>query len=66
MKGGKLTKKAQGKFNISGENMEWAGKSVSEKTYYRKLNKIFDTEKAVSFEDIKFISYKAMRKKLGK
>ena len=61
---GKLKQKAKGDYSfVTGEN-EWNGKSVSSSSYSKKLNKLFNPENAVFFEEMKVDSYSAMRKKL--
>ena len=64
MEEGEMKEVARGAFNIDGEKCEWKGKKVSESKYSVKLQKVFKLKKAKSFEDIKTISYKSMRKKL--
>ncbi len=64
MKGGELVKKASGDFDIAEGTYKWKNKTVSEKTYTKRLEKAYNSKKAVSFEEIEFISYKDMRKKL--
>ena len=64
MQDGELSEIASGKFNIADENAEWNGKSMTYDQYDKKLNKVFKTKKAKSFEEIKTVSYKSMKKKL--
>lgn len=64
MNKGKLKKKAKGDYSLATETQKWNDKSVSAEEYNEKLNKAFNTKKAVSFEKIKTISYSKMREKL--
>ena len=61
---GEMIEIAHGYFNITSDDTEWNGKIMSSTKYNKKLNKVFKTGKAKSLEEIKTISYKAMRKKL--
>lgn len=61
---GTLTEIASGDFNIAEDDAKWNGKTVSGAKYEKKLNKVFNTKKGVSFESLKTVSYKKMRKKL--
>ncbi len=63
---GELKQKGRGDFSIVSDASEWNGKSVSSDTYSKKLNKLFNTEKATYFEELKTNSYRAMLKKLNK
>ena len=65
MKDGEMAETAKGEFNIAdNETRVWNGKTMSGADYDKKLNKAFKLKKAKSFEDIKTVTYKSMRKKL--
>ena len=64
MQNGEMTETARGEFNIGEDDAVWNGKTLSGAKYSKKLNKVFKTKKAVSFENVKTVSYKKMRKKL--
>lgn len=65
MKDGEMVETARGEFNIANdETAVWNGKTMSGTDYSKKLNKAFKLKKAKSFEEIKTVSYKSMRKKL--
>ena len=61
---GEMIEVAHGDYNVASEDAVWNGKSMSYLKYSKKLNKIFKTRKAKSFEELKTFSYKSMRKKL--
>ncbi|MBR4343566.1 MAG: hypothetical protein IKP88_12840 [Lachnospiraceae bacterium] len=64
LQNGEMVEIARGAFNIASETTKWNGKEMSSEKYTKKLNKVFKTKKAISFEGIKTISYRSMRKKL--
>lgn len=67
MKKGKLSKADYGEYRVgekSKANCKWKGKSVSAKTYDKKLKKALNGKKAKSFFDLKTISYSKISKKL--
>ena len=65
-KKGKMVRVAHGDYHLADNTQEWNDKSVSNKTYSKKLQKAFNTKKGTEFTTIKTISYSAMRKKLKK
>ena len=61
---GKMNAIAEGEFNIASDDTTWNGKAMNSTKYNKKLNKVFKLKKAISFEEIKTISYSSMKKKL--
>ncbi len=66
MKKGKLKNQGMGDYSLATETYEWKDQSVSKETYSDELNKLFDVNKATSFEAVKTMSYSAMQEKLKK
>lgn len=63
LKKGKFKETELGTFQLN-MSYKWKKKKVSEKVYYKKLDQAFDSSKAKSFSDLKYISKSKMKKKL--
>lgn len=63
LKKGKFKATILGTFKM-GMSYKWKKKKVSEKVYYKKLKKVFNSSKAKSFDELKYISKSKMKKKL--
>ena len=65
LENGEMKETARGAFNIGNdETAVWNDKTLSAAKYAKKLNKVFNTNKGVSFESLKTSTYKSIRKKL--
>lgn len=62
---GQLTVLGQGDWSLVSEESEWNGKTVSSTAYSKKIGKLFNSKKAIFFEELKTNSYRAMLKKLS-
>ena len=63
LKNGKFKKTATGTYSLASETNQWKGKTVSAKTYSKKLEKMFPSAKA---KDLEKMSYQSRSKVLAK
>ena len=61
----KLKRLHKGTYSLATESGTWKGSALSLDEYRAQIGKVFDLEGAESFEDIKFVSKKKMKKILS-